>query len=138
MNTSIKNCLAVIFVAILAGLAAFILSILNVFAFDFIPNILTLIVIAAFVLYAVFFHALIHTEKTRLVREAVCCCGKTAIIGFVGTIVFALITALLVNGSVKILFDLGLGFTFLFLTMLLAGMGCILTIIYQCTRDNCH
>ena len=138
MNTSACNCITVVIMAFLAGIAAFILSILNVFAFDFIPNVLFLTVLAAIVLYAVFFHGVLNTEKNRVIREAFCCCGKLAIIGFIGTIIFALMTLLLYNGTVKVLFDLALGFTFLFLTMILAGMGCVLTGIYQCSKNNCN
>lgn len=137
MNTSIRNCIAVVIAALLAGLAVFILSILNVLAFETVSALFPLFILTAFVLYAVFFHALVHAEKNRLVREAVCCCGKAAIIGFIGTLVFAPITLLLFGGTVRILFDLALGFTFFFYTMLLAGMGCILTIIYQCRRNEC-
>ena len=138
MNTSACNCITVVIMAFLAGIAAFILSILNVFAFEFIPNVLYLTVLAAIVLYAVFFHGVLNAEKNRVIREAFCCCGKLAIIGFIGTIIFALMTLLLYNGAVKVLFDLALGFTFLFLTMILAGMGCVLTGIYQCSKNNCN
>lgn len=138
MNTSACNCITVVIMAFLAGIAAFILSILNVFAFEFIPNVLYLTVLAAIVLYAVFFHGVLNAEKNRVIREAFCCCGKLAIIGFIGTIIFALMTLLLYNGTVKVLFDLALGFTFLFLTMILAGMGCVLTGIYQCSKNNCN
>ena len=138
MNTSACNCITVVIMAFLAGIAAFILSILNVFALEFIPNVLYLTVLAAIVLYAVFFHGVLNSEKNRVIREAFCCCGKLAIIGFIGTIIFALMTLLLYNGTVKVLFDLALGFTFLFLTMILAGMGCVLTGIYQCSKNNCQ
>ena len=138
MNTSIKDCFVVVFIAFLAGLAAFLLSLLNVLTYEFILNVMSLIFVAAVVLYAVFFPALVNTEKSRVVREAVCCCGKVAIIGFIGTLIFAPITLLLNSATIKVLFDLALGFTFLFLTMIAGGMGCILTVIYQCTRNNCQ
>ena len=138
MNTSACNCITVMIMAFLAGIAAFILSILNVFSFELIANVLYLGIIAAIVLYAVFFYGVLNAEKNRVIREAFCCCGKLAIIGFIGTIIFALMTLLLYNGTVKVLFDLGLGFTFLFLTMALAGIGCVLTGIYQCSRNNCQ
>ncbi len=137
MNTSIRNCIAVVICALLAGLTVFILSILNVLAFDTLATLLPLLIIITFVLYAVFFYALIHAEKNRFIREAVCCCGKTAIFGFVGTLIFSPIALLLFGSQIRILFDLALGFVFFFYTMALAALGCILTVIYQCRKNDC-
>ena len=137
MNTSIKNCIVIFIAAVITGLAIFLLSLFNVLAVEAAASVLPAATLAALVLYAVFFYALVQTEKNRLVREAVCCCGKLAIIGFIGTLVFSLLALLLLNGTIKILFDLALGFVFFFLVMLLAGAGCILTILYQCRRNEC-
>ncbi len=137
MNTSIKNCIVIFIAAVITGLAIFLLSLFNVLAVEAAASVLPAANLAALVLYAVFFYALVQTEKNRLVREAVCCCGKLAIIGFIGTLVFSLLALLLLNGTIKILFDLALGFVFFFLVMLLAGAGCILTILYQCRRNEC-
>ena len=67
MNTSIKDCFVVVFIAFLTGLAAFLLSLLNVLTYEFILNVMSLIFVAAVVLYAVFFPALVNTEKSSAV-----------------------------------------------------------------------
>lgn len=137
MNTSVKNCITVVTAALLTGLAVFLLCILNVIVFDSLPDLLPLLTAAAFILYAVFFYALIHAEKNRLVREAVCCCGKTAIVGFIGFLILVPIVLLLFSGTVRILFDLAIGLLFFFYTLFLAALGCILIVIYQCRKNDC-
>ncbi len=137
MNTSIKNCIAVFIAALIGGLAVFLLSLFNVIVIETAAAIIPYLMIVALVLYGIFFYALIATEKNRLVREAVCCCGKAAIIGFIGTLVLAPLAWLLLGGTIRVLFDIALGLVFFFLVLLLAGTGCILTIIYQCRRNEC-
>lgn len=137
MNTSAKNCIAVFLAAFAAGLTVFLLSLFQVFSTAQTIQFLNAAVLVAFILYGVVFYTLLTGEKNRLVREAVCCCGKLTMIGFTGTILASFFTLLLYGGTIRILFDLGLGFVFFFLTMILAGMGCIITIIYQCRRNDC-
>lgn len=137
MNTSARNCIAVIFAALVGGLGAFLLSLFNVFNIELTTQLINAVFIIALVLYAIFLYALINAEKNRLVRDAVCCCGKLAIIGFVGTILTTALTLLLFGGAVRILFDLALGFLFFFLTLMLAALGCIITVLYQCRHNDC-
>lgn len=137
MRTSVKNCIIIFVLSGLTGLTVFLLSLFNVLVLDALTALFPYLMITALVLYAVFFTSLIHTDKNMLVREAVCCCGKTAMIGFIGTLTLVPFTLLLFNSTIKILFDLALGAVFFFHVMMLAGTGCILTVMYQCRKHNC-
>lgn len=137
MNTSVRSCFVVFLTALLIGLAAFLFSLLGIFSFEFVGEFLWFVLLIAFVLYAIVFKTLLEAEKSRVIREAVCCCGKLTLIGLIGTIISALLTLLLYESCFSLLFDLGIGFVFFFITLMLSGMCCIITAIYQCRRNDC-
>ena len=110
---------------------------MQIFNLEIIGQVTNSILMIALTLYAVFIIVFVFVEKNRLIREALCNCGKLAIVGFIGAILSALFTNMLYGGTIRILLDLGIGVTFFFLTLILAGIGCVITSIYHCKNHDC-
>ena len=135
MNRNTQHCCISIILAVIVGVAAFIFAYRELFDTTYIPQVLIITAIIGAVLLLTFFRTMMGTEKTRLTREAYCCCGKLSVIGSIGSIISALMTLLTRFTSNTILYDIGIALVFFFLTLALLGIWCFLDSLYRCGRD---
>jgi len=137
MNHANRFCFISFAVSLIVGLAGFLFSLFNLFSLENTVLFLILASVSAFIFaYATVF-SLISCEKNRLLREAACSCGSIITTGFGGLIISALMTLLFYLGSVVLLFNLGIGFVFFFLTLLLSGISCFFVVLFQCHHSDC-
>lgn len=137
MNHANRFCFISVAVSLIVGLAGFLFSLFNLFSLENTVLFLILASVAAFLFAYATIYSLITCEKSRLLREAVCCCGTIITTGFTGLIISAFMTLLFYLGSVPLLFNLGVGFVFFFLTLLLSGISCFFVVLFQCRHSDC-
>lgn len=70
-------------------------------------------------------------RKSKSLKEAFCCCGNLAVIGGIGTILFSVISSLLVSSSAYFFI---ISLSIFFLTLLLGGIWCFLLSYFKCGK----
>lgn len=138
MTKRLRSCLTTIILSAILGLVVFFLALFELILLEalILPILFIMMIIGIGILIAFVFGSML-AEKSRILKESYCCCGKMSVIGAVGMIITAMLTSMLIF-RVNFLFFIGIALCFFFLGLALGGIICFLTNYFQCYRNDCQ
>ena len=131
MKKSAKYCCIITTIGLILGFIVFYLLTTGIMTVPEFPILFAATTaIGTFALLAILISALISPRSKEL-KEAFCCCGNLAVIGGIGTILFSVISSLLVSSSAYFFI---IALSIFFLTLLLGGIWCFLFSYFKCGK----
>lgn len=137
MTKSMRSCLTTIILSAILGFVVFFLALFEFIILEVLTfPILFIMMIIGIGICITFVFGSMLAEKSRILKESYCCCGKMSVIGAVGIIITAMLTLLLFQ--LNFLVCIGIALSFFFLGLALGGIICFLTSYFHCYRNDCQ